>query len=179
MSSLKEISRSPYAAGAGIGLLNILAFATAGRGLGITSAFEDGVALAEQRVAPDLTQVNAYLQQREETPKMGWETFLVLGVLAGSALAANAADERSHRTIPPAWQRQFGHSAGARLAAAFAGGAMMMFGARMAKGCTSGHAITGNSQLAASSMLFTPIMFASAAAVAHALFGKDIRHERH
>jgi uncharacterized membrane protein YedE/YeeE len=56
---------------------------------------------------------------------------------------------------------------------AFLGGALMMFGARVAKGCTSGHAISGNQQLAASSLVFSPVMAATAAAVAHLLFGKE------
>ena len=40
-----------------------------------------------------------------------------------------------------------------------------MFGARMAKGCTSGHGISGTSQLAASSWLFVPIFMLSGIAV--------------
>jgi uncharacterized membrane protein YedE/YeeE len=177
MSSSKEHSLSPYVAGAGIGLLNTLAFATVGRGIGITSAFEDVAALAEQRVAPDATRINPYLQQREEKPKLGWEALLVLGVLAGSALSANLAGERPGRTVPATWERRFGPAPAIRLAAAFAGGALMMFGARMAKGCTSGHAINGNSQLAGSSLLFTPIMFASAIATARAMYDEGNDHE--
>jgi uncharacterized membrane protein YedE/YeeE len=59
-----------------------------------------------------------------------------------------------------------------RMSAAFLGGALMMFGARMAKGCTSGHALTGNMQLALSSIAFTPLMFASAILAGKALYPK-------
>jgi hypothetical protein len=45
----------------------------------------------------------------------------------------------------------------------------------MAKGCTSGHALTGTAQLALSSWVFSPIMFATAAAVARAIYGKEAR----
>ena len=34
-----------------------------------------------------------------------------------------------------------------------------MYGARMAGGCTSGHALSGTAQGAASSWVFTPLMF--------------------
>jgi uncharacterized membrane protein YedE/YeeE len=34
-----------------------------------------------------------------------------------------------------------------------------MFGARMADGCTSGHALSGTAQGAGSSWLFTPLFF--------------------
>ncbi|WP_366914937.1 YeeE/YedE thiosulfate transporter family protein, partial [Polaromonas sp.] len=43
--------------------------------------------------------------------------------------------------------------------ASAAGGAMLMFGARMADGCTSGHGLSGTAQGAGSSWLFTPLMF--------------------
>lgn len=178
MSSLPEISRSPYLIGAGIGLLNTIAFATAGRGIGVTTAFEDVAALAGRRLAPDATHINQYLQQRDEMPKIGWEALLVLGLLAGSALAARASGEQTTRTVPPRWEQRFGPGRTMRLAAAFAGGALMMFGARMAKGCTSGHVITGNSQLAVSSWVFSPIMFASAALTARALYGEATDERR-
>jgi hypothetical protein len=177
MTMLDDVSRSPYAIGAGLGLLNAFAFASAGRGLGITTPFEAAAALVERRLAPDATHINEYLKQRDELPKLGWEAFLVLGVFAGSYLAATAAGERSGgaRPIPVAWRRRFGPSRRKRLASAFAGGALMMFGARMAKGCTSGHSLTGTAQLAVSSWVFTPLMFASAALTARALYAKEHR----
>lgn len=170
---MSEHDVSPYLIGAGIGLLNTFAFATAERGLGVTTAFESAAALSEQKLAPDATHINAYLSKREESPKVGWEMFLVAGVVAGSFLAASASSEPRAPNIPDAWQRRFGPSKGKRAAAALIGGAAMMFGARMAKGCTSGHCITGNSQLAASSWLFSPLMAISAGLATRALYGKE------
>ena len=175
MTSIERVSRSPYVVGTGLGLLNIWAFATAKRGLGVTSAFESAAAMTERRFAPDATHINDYLKEREEAPKIDWETFLVLGVAAGSFLAARAAGDQTTNAVPQMWARRFGASAAKRFAGAFLGGAAMMFGARMAKGCTSGHALTGTSQLALSSWVFSPIMFASAALVARAIFGKGGR----
>jgi hypothetical protein len=51
----------------------------------------------------------------------------------------------------------------------------MMFGARMAKGCTSGHGISGVMQMAGSSWLFSPVMAATAALASRALFLKGVR----
>lgn len=166
---------SPYAIGSALGLLNTFAFATASRGLGVTTAFESAAALAGRRAAPDAMNVNAYVAKREETPKIDWESFLVLGILGGSYVAARLAGERSTRAVPRTWSRRFGGSRVLRYAAAFVGGATMMFGARMAKGCTSGHALTGTAQLAVSSWTFSPIMFGAAAATARVLFGKEGR----
>jgi uncharacterized membrane protein YedE/YeeE len=169
------MTTSPYLIGGALGLLDTFAFATANRGLGVTTPFESTAALAGRRVAPDAMSVNAYIAKREETPKIDWESMLVVGVLAGSYLAARATSERTTSAVPIAWARRFGPSRWKRYAAAFAGGAVMMFGARMAKGCTSGHAITGTAQLALSSWLFSPLMFATAAVVARALYGKEER----
>lgn len=166
---------SPYLIGGAIGLVNTFAFATASRGLGVTTAFESAAALTGRRIAPDAMNVNAYIAKREETPKIDWETFLVVGLLGGSYLAAGAAGERTTSAVPKLWVQRFGHSRGKRYAAAFLGGAVMMFGARMAKGCTSGHGITGTMQLALSSWVFTPLMFASAAVFARAIHGKGAR----
>ena len=139
---------SAYAIGAGIGALNAFAFTTAKRGLGVTSAFESTAALAGRRLAPDATGVNAYIKERDEVPKFDWESMLVVGLFAGSYLAAHLNNERTDSAMPLTWVRRFGPSRSKRYAGAFFGGAAMMFGARMAKGCTSGHAITGTMQLA-------------------------------
>lgn len=174
-SKVARASRSPYVVGTGLGLLNIFAFATAKRGLGVTTAFESAAAMAERRFAPDATHINDYLKMREKAPRIDWESFLVLGVAACSFLAARAAGDRTTNAVPAMWARRFGPSPVRRFAGAFLGGAAMMFGARMAKGCTSGHSLTGTSQLALSSWVFSPIMFASGALVARALFGKEAR----
>jgi uncharacterized membrane protein YedE/YeeE len=173
MSLLREKSWSPYAVGAGIGLLEIAAILTARRPLGITSAFEDAAALAARAVAPEVMDIAAYERARGQAPRIGWETTLVAGVLAGSAISARLSGTRRPPRVPELWRRRVGGSILARRAAALAGGALMMFGARMAMGCTTGHGISGNMQFAASSWLFTPIMFGTAAAVARALFGRE------
>ena len=54
-----------------------------------------------------------------------------------------------------------------RLLLAFAGGFIAAFGARIAKGCTSGQALTGGSILNAGSLVFMLACFASAYAVAY------------
>lgn len=173
MGILREKSWSPYAVGAGIGLLELAAMVTAKKPLGITSAFEDAVALAAGRVAPKAMDIAAYERARGEAPRIGWETTLVTGVLLGAAMSARLSRAPRPPQVPALWRRHLGGSMLARHAAALASGALMMFGARMAMGCTTGHGISGNMQFAASSALFTPIMFGTAAAVARALFGRE------
>ncbi len=173
MIDLAKSSRSPYVVGAGLGALSAFAFATVKRGLGVTTAFESTAALTERALAPRATHINEYLKEREELPKIDWEAMLVIGVLAGSYATAKLTGERDAGLIPALWKRRFGSSRKKRYAGALLGGALMMFGARMAKGCTSGHGLTGTMQLAVSSWVFTPLMLASAALTARALYGKE------
>jgi hypothetical protein len=173
--ALIQVSRSPYAIGAGLGVLSSFAFATVKRGLGVTTAFESAAALTSRAVAPRATHVNEFVKEADEVPRIDWESMLVGGMVAGSYATARIAGDRDTGVVPTLWRRRFGPSTKKRYAGAILGGALMMFGARMAKGCTSGHGLTGCMQLAVSSWVFTPLMFASAALTARALFGKGTK----
>jgi hypothetical protein len=163
---------SPYVIGAGIGLLDALSFAVSKRGLGVTSPFENAAAWMERRLAPDITHINQYMQKRDDLPKLDWEAFLVLGLAVGSYLTSRAVPKTRQLGLAPAWKKRFGEDSRTRLLSSLAGGALMMMGARMAKGCTTGHAITGTMQGAASSWIFTPLMFASSVLAARGIYGK-------
>jgi hypothetical protein len=163
---------SPYLIGAGIGLLDALSFATSKHGLGVTSVFENVAALMERRLAPDVTHINQYMQKREDVPKIDWEAFLVLGMAVGSYLTSRASGKTREQGFAPAWNNRFGANPKSRMVVSFLGGALMMMGARMAKGCTSGHAITGTMQGAVSSWVFTPLMFTTSVLAARGIYGR-------
>lgn len=146
---------SPYVIGAAIGLLNIVAFAAFRKGIGVSGAYESSAALVARRVAPDAAHVNDYVKARKEPPRFNWESWLLLGTVLGGMAAARAWGGHA-----PAEADGFAGAAPKRSAlAGAAGGALLMFGARMADGCTSGHALSGTAQGAGSSWLFTPLMF--------------------
>ena len=87
------------------------------------------------------------------------ETMLVIGLLIGGFLAA-----RLGRSAPvPSAERVHAieTSTGRRYRDAFLGGVLIIFGARLAGGCTSGHIISGITQLAISSILFAAAVFGS------------------
>ena len=52
----------------------------------------------------------------------------------------------------------------------------MMFGARLAQGCTSGHGISGSLQLAVSSWAFVAVFFLVSIATAFVIFGREGAH---
>ena len=178
MNVLARPSWSPYAVGAGIGVLSWLSFLTAKKPIGITTAFENTAAGLGQRIAPRVSGANAYVAKADEVPRLDWEWMLAAGTLLGSLLSARSAGTAGGVHVPVRWQHRFGGSRIKRDLAAFVGGALMMFGARTAKGCTSGHTISGTMQLAASSWLFAPVMGTSAVIVARLLFGNGGRNAR-
>jgi uncharacterized membrane protein YedE/YeeE len=56
--------------------------------------------------------------------------------------------------IPTGWKKYKNNSVLSRLIWSFVSGFFMIIGARMAGGCTSGHFMSGMSQMAISSMIF-------------------------
>ena len=177
MDVLRRKSWSPYVVGALIGVLSWFSFATADKPIGITTAFEYTAALVSKAVAPGSTSANPYYTAPEKFPKIDWEWMLVAGVFFGAFISSTLSGDRTKEAVPELWRTSFGGSTSKRFAAAFAGGAVMMFGARLAQGCTSGHGISGTMQLAVSSWTFLAALFASGAGAAFLLYGrKGVKH---
>ena len=173
MKFLRQKSWSPYLVGALIGVLSWFSFATADKPLGITTAFEYTAALAEKAAAPQIAETNSYYREPEKTPKIDWEWMLVVGVFIGAFASSKLSGDRTTQSVPPLWAWRFGDGAAKRFMAAFFGGALMMFGARLAQGCTSGHGISGALQFAVSSWIFVALLFASGTAAAFLIYGKE------
>ena len=177
MNPLREKVWSPYVVGAGIGVLSWLTFITVDKPIGITTAFEYSAALTEQASAPEVAR--PYLEAKAKdgkVPKIDWEWMLVLGVFIGAYLSSKMSGDRApEEKVPPLWRSRFGDSPGVRYVGAFLGGLIMMLGARIAQGCTSGHAISGILQLALSSWIFAPVMGVAGMVVAFLIYGKEGR----
>ena len=91
---------------------------------------------------------------------------LIVGVFIG-ALAASLADGSFKvEAVPPVWRERFGNSVGVRAVGAFLGGAVAMFGARMADGCPSGHGLSGLMQLSISGFIALTCFFGAGVLVA-------------
>ena len=168
-------SWSPYVVGIGVGVLSWFAFAFADQPLGISTAFEHTAALIEKAVVPQVEQTNEYFAKKAaagKSPKIGLGWMLVLGVFVGALLSSWLSGDRSSEVVPAMWRARCGGNVPLRLGAAFFAGALMLFGARLADGCTSGHGISGSLQLAVSSWVFTAVFFAAATATALALYGR-------
>lgn len=176
MRALRAKRWNPYVVGVGIGVLSWITFLTMDKALGTSSSMVhvaglvEGVVNADKVVGPE---ANSYFAKEinDKTPMFDWQVFLVLGVFLGALISSRLSGDRVRECVPGLWEWRFGPSKAKRYVAAFLGGAVMLFGARMAGGCTSGHGISGGLQLAVSSWTFFMAMFASGVAAAFTLFG--------
>jgi uncharacterized protein len=157
---------NPYLAGIGLGLVLLAAFVIAGRGLGASGAFAAVIAWATNAVAPAHAQGNEYLAgylgDGSASPLKAWLVFEVIGVFSGALISGLLAGRTAVTT-----EKGPRVSVRARLGMAFAGGVLMAFGAALARGCTSGQALTGGALLNLGSWAFMLMVFAGAYAVAY------------
>ncbi len=108
---------------------------------------------------------------KDNPPKIGWETVLVIGTVAGAFIAAMTGGEFTNRWLPPFWIARFGEQSLALHAGlGLLGGILMAFGARFAGGCTSGHGISGTLQLNVGSWISVICFFIGGIAVAYPLY---------
>jgi uncharacterized membrane protein YedE/YeeE len=161
----------PYVVGAGIGILSWIVFAVVNQPLGIsTSLSAASGACAAPVLGAEQVQKNAYWAKH--TFKWDYGMLFLIGTFLGSLISSLTSRSFRIETVPSVWSEYFGPSTAKRFIAAFIGGALVLFGARMAGGCTSGHGISGSLQFAASSWLFFLVMFLSGIAAAAVLFRK-------
>ena len=156
---------NPYLAGIGLGLVLLAAFVLMGRGLGASGAFSSTVAWAVNTVAPAHAQANEYFQgylgDGTSHPLKAWLVFEVIGVATG-ALFSGLLAGRVRLTV----EKGPRVGTGLRLLCAFLGGILMAFGAHLARGCTSGQALTGGALLNVGSWAFMLMVFVGGYAAA-------------
>jgi uncharacterized membrane protein YedE/YeeE len=159
----------PYLAGAGIGVLSWAAFAIADNPIGVTTAFSQlAGGLAIPVLGTEYVAQNSYWARYPLAIDYG--TLFLVGLVLGGLVSSLLSRSFRFETVPTVWRERFGGSVAKRFAAAFVGGAIAMYGARLAGGCTSGHGISGGLQLAVSSWLFLAVMFATGLVTAAVMF---------
>ncbi len=157
---------NPYFAGLGLGLVLLASFVIMGRGLGASGAYASAVSAAVDAGAPQHAAANnfyaEYLGDGTQSPLKDWLVFEVLGVFVGGFVSGIVAG-RVRKVIEKGPRA----TTFRRFVLAFAGGAIMAFGAKLARGCTSGQALTGGAVLGLGSWSFMLAVFAGAYAVAY------------
>jgi len=169
MLSLTSKSWSPYVAGIVIGLLQIPAFLLIETALGASSSYVTVGGLIASWVDPSILRIDYVAKHVALTGKNWWQVALVAGIAIGAFVSMKLSGAR-RQPISPIWTRALGSTSPTRrYAVAFAAGFIMLFGARLADGCTSGHGLSGTAQLAVGSMVAVAAMFAGGIATALAL----------
>ncbi len=156
---------NPYLAGALLGLVLFASFFITGNGLGASGGLNRMLVFVEDLIAPDHVNNTPYLLAMaggEKNPLDNWIVFLTVGVVIGGFVSGWVNGRLK-------WETNKGPniSKQARWAYAFLGGIFMGFGARLARGCTSGQALSGGAVLSAGSWAFMFAVFGGAYALAY------------
>ncbi len=88
-----------------------------------------------------------------------WEMIFLIGAFLAGLVISLLRKDFKIQLIYSGWSKTEGNSPAKRIIWAFVGGFILLFGARMAGGCTSGHIISGGMQVALSSLLFGVFVF--------------------
>ncbi len=166
----------PYVAGALAGVLAVLSVAVStqvlgkAKYLGASTTFVRAAGLIEKTVAADHVADNDYYQSKGV--KVDWQMMLVVGILLGAFGASRLDGSFRVEQVPPIWSERFGSKIRTRAIGAFIGGIILMFGARMAGGCPSGHGMSGLMQLSVSGYLAMAGFFGAGVVVANLIYRK-------
>lgn len=134
------------------GILGVAAIALYGP-IGVSSTYPRFIGALARTLDPTWARGVPYLEKMGSLVKP--ESMLVLGLLIGGWFASRSGTrgkvvEQVHA---------FEGTRSRRYLDAFLGGVLIIFGSRLAGGCTSGHIISGITQLAVSGMLFAAAVF--------------------
>lgn len=139
--------------GVGLAILNAIVF------LSVTTNRIIGASTTYPYLADLLTgtTANDYFAKIQKSGE--WELLFLGGAFVSGIVISIFRKEFKFTLIHKGWKKYKGTSSVKRIVWALVGGFILIFGARMAGGCTSGHVISGGMQLAVSSLVFAVFVF--------------------
>jgi formate dehydrogenase gamma subunit len=149
----------PYVAGAGLGLTLLATFILMGEGLGASGGFTRYLVALIAWVAPSYAAHSPYWNnylQPGQSPLIAFLVFELIGVAIGGFVSGWLA----HR-VRIAVDKGPRISRKTRYALALVGGLLTGYGARLARGCTSGLALSGGAVLSVGAWAFMLAVFAA------------------
>lgn len=152
---------NPYLAGVLLGLVLLASFMTLGAGLGASGGIARIGAALSMAVSAPHTLSSEYFGKWGATPLDYYLVFMFVGTFVGALFSALLAN-RARLQV----ERGAASSMGLRLGYALAGGVLVGFASRLARGCTSGQALSGGALLLSGSLVFLVCLFASGYAAA-------------
>ena len=126
------------------------------------------------------TSTNPYLAKshgkyaKHVANPLNYSFIFVLAMALGAVVSGVARREsKEERQVPSLWRKNFGDSVAKRYVGAFIGGFIVIYGARLAGGCTSGHMMSGMMQTSLSGYIFTIGVFAAAIPTAMIMYKRS------
>ena len=156
---------NPYFGGMVLGIVLFLAILLTGNGLGSSGGTTRIIAFLEDQINPAHVDQTPYLLKMaggDKNPLDDWIIPVFFGALLGGFTSGTVFGRTKLETTkgPNVTNRT-------RWLMAFLGGTIFLYGARMARGCTSGQALTGGATLAAGSWVIMFAIFGGAYALAY------------
>lgn len=167
---MSDLSRAkpymnPYLAGTLLGIVLFLAFFITGTGLGASGGLNRLLVFFQNLFVPEHIDQVPYLLKMaggNTNPLDSWIVYLTVGTIAGGFISGLFGRRVKIETNKGP---QIGNKT--RWMMAFLGGILMGYGARLARGCTSGQALSGGAVLSVGSWAFMFAVFAGAYALAY------------
>ncbi|WP_108682679.1 YeeE/YedE thiosulfate transporter family protein [Methyloceanibacter sp. wino2] len=124
---------------------------------------------------------NAYLDKsggkyaKSVANPLNYGFVFVIAMMVGAFISAllRGGVPKSERAMPGVWRANYGDSPWRRYAATFIAGFLVLFGARLAGGCTSGHMMSGMMQTSLSGYIFAAGAFLAGIPLAIYLFNRE------
>jgi uncharacterized membrane protein YedE/YeeE len=156
---------NPYWGGVLLGIVLFLSFFLTGNGLGASGTLSRFAVFVEDLITPghvDRTPSLLKMAGGSKNPLDDWIVFITIGTLIGGFVSGIIHGRTKFETTkgPNISNRK-------RWVLAFFGGILFTFGARMARGCTSGQALSGGASLSAGSWVVMFAIFGGAYGLAY------------
>ena len=147
----------------------------------IWNAFDGDVVTQSETAKSGYTSTNDYLAKsggkyaKNIANPLNYSFVFVAAMLGGAFLSAllRGGNKTGEGTMPAVWRANFGDSVWKRYVAVFLSGFLVLYGARLAGGCTSGHMMSGMMQTALSGYIFAAGAFLAGIPTALYLFRKE------
>jgi hypothetical protein len=128
---------NPYLAGIMTGILIILSVWVSGKFFGTSTSFVRVAAVIEKSVGID-TSKNVHFTEKKGKYGAGalpdWQLLFICGIFIGALISATSSGDFKLQAVPDMWRQNFGDNPLKRGVAAFFGGVIALFGARLAGG---------------------------------------------
>lgn len=151
---------NPYIAGTFLGLVLLAAMYIAGRGLGASGGLKycvvSVVGAVDRSHADNSIYYSKYFENGQK-PLRNWLSLEIFGVLAGGFISGALSGRLGFRI-----EKSPKISNTRRLIFAFIGGMFFVYGAQLARGCTSGAALSGMAVLSLGGFVTMAVIFGSA-----------------